>query len=243
MKNKIILAIETSCDDTSLAIIKDGKILSEYSSSSTKKHKQYGGIIPELAAREHTKAIDNVFRKAIASSKIKKNQLTHIAYTATPGLPGSLHIGKIYAKTLSFLLDIPLIPINHMMGHAFSFAIENKKIIKFPLLSLVISGGNTILYLFKSYDKYEILNQTNDDAIGEALDKIGRVIGFSYPGGISLDNNYNKLKSNLKIINHQKPSCDFTFSGIKTFATNYVNEHKMKNQKYDKIALGSSCLK
>jgi N6-L-threonylcarbamoyladenine synthase len=240
--SKHILAIETSCDDTSIALYKDKELLSIADASSMKEYGKYGGIIPELAARNHEEYINRVFNDCIKKAKIKTDMITHIAYTSEPGLPGSLHVGKVFAKTLSFLLNKPLIPINHMMGHAFSYAIDNPKLIKFPLLSLVISGGNTILYKFDSLTKYEIINETNDDAVGECLDKIGRALGLPYPGGISLDKTY-KYSRNIKTIPHQDFKKPFSFSGIKSFATNYVNTSKLKKQKLEPTKIGSACLK
>jgi N6-L-threonylcarbamoyladenine synthase len=241
--DNFILAIETSCDDTSIALFKNNELLSLSESTSIKEYQKYGGIIPEIASRKHEECINEVYLKCLSNSKIEQKDINYIAYTAFPGLPGSLHVGKIFAKTLSFLLKTKLIPVDHMMGHAFSFAIENPLLVKFPLLSLVVSGGNTILYLFSSLTKYVIVNQTVDDPLGECLDKIGRMIGLGYPGGVSLDKNYDESKSNLQLIKHLDASKPFSFSGIKSFAHNYVNTHKQKNKKIDNVLVGSSCLK
>jgi len=236
MKNNLILAIETSCDDTSISIIKDGKILVTKDASSINEYPKYGGIIPEIASRKHEQYINHVYNECIESSKINPNDIDLIAYTALPGLPGSLHVGKVFAKTLSFLLKKPLMPIDHMMGHSFSFAIDNPESIKFPLISLVISGGNTIMYLFKSLTNYKVINETTDDAIGECLDKIGRKLGLDYPGGISLDKNFKQDKV-TKTIPHLPPEHNFSFSGIKSYA---INASVKKN--VDKDAIGSSAL-
>ncbi|MDR0752525.1 MAG: tRNA (adenosine(37)-N6)-threonylcarbamoyltransferase complex transferase subunit TsaD [Mycoplasmataceae bacterium] len=238
-KEKIILGIETSCDDTSLSLFKNSSHIDTITSTSSLEHEKYGGIIPEIAARKHEEVINDVFLNLLKKNNVKPKQITHIAYTAFPGLAGSLHVGKMFAKTLSFLLQNKLVPIDHMNGHAFSYAIDEVEKISFPLLSLVISGGNTILYLYSSCKKRKIINQTTDDAIGECLDKIGRVLGFSYPGGIELDKNFDKEKSNFKTIKQLPDDTNFSFSGIKSFATNFVN----KNKEFDKIEIGSSCLK
>ncbi|MDR2636449.1 MAG: tRNA (adenosine(37)-N6)-threonylcarbamoyltransferase complex transferase subunit TsaD [Mycoplasmataceae bacterium] len=229
-----ILAIETSCDDTSIALVKDDKIVSCADSSSIKEYSQYGGIVPELASRMHEQNIVKVFEECIKDTPIES--ITHIAYTSHPGLPGSLHVGKVFAKTVSFLLDKPLLAIDHMMGHAFSYAIDKKQIIKFPLLSLVISGGNTILYKFESLTEYTIINKTTDDAVGECLDKIGRALELPYPGGISLDKQYDSSKI-IPTIPHLEYSRNFSFSGIKSFSHTLINKKNI-----DKIAIGSSCL-
>jgi N6-L-threonylcarbamoyladenine synthase len=239
-KNCLILGIETSCDDTSISLFQNNKCIDVITNTDDKDYRKYGGIIPEIASRYHEYAIDKIFKQIIEKNNIDIKNITHIAYTSTPGLPGSLHVGKMFAKTLAFCTESKLVPIDHMMGHAFSYAIDKPEIIKFPLLSLVISGGNTILYYFKSLKKFKIINQTTDDAIGECLDKIGRAIGFDYPGGISLDKNFVKEKANMKTIKHMPNESNFSFSGIKSFATNYVNNHK--NEDFDKVSLGSSCL-
>jgi N6-L-threonylcarbamoyladenine synthase len=243
MNAYVILGIETSCDDTSMAIVKDGKVLSVFSISSLKKFHKYGGIVPEIAARMHEEALFEVLEKNILEAKIKINDFTHIAYTSCPGMPGSLHVGKIFAKTLSFLFNIPLLPINHMLGHIFSFAINNKKIIKYPFISLVVSGGDTVIYKISNVDKYKILNATTDDSVGETLDKIGRVLSLEYPGGVSIDKNYNKKYANLKLIDHYPCEKNFSFSGIKTFILNMVNNLKLKKKLVDHIQIGSSVLK
>jgi len=236
MKNNTILAIETSCDDTSISIIKNGKVLVTKDASSIREYPKYGGIIPEIASRKHEQFINHVYNECLTTSRINPNEIDLIAYTAFPGLPGSLHVGKVFAKTLAFLLKKPLLPVDHMMGHAFSFAIDNPELIKFPLISLVISGGNTVMYLFKSLTNYKIINHTTDDAVGECLDKIGRKLGLDYPGGISLDKNFKQDKV-VKTIPHLPPERNFSFSGIKSFAINACNK---KNA--DKTSIGSSAL-
>jgi len=179
-----ILAIETSCDDTGIAIIKDGILIANAISTSLKQHEKFGGIVPEIAARSHAEEISKTFNNALIQARINPEDLTHIAYTAYPGLPGSLHVGKVFAKSIANLLEIPLIPIDHMLSHVFSFSINQSQKIKFPFLGFVASGGHTIIYLFKDYDKYEVLNNTTDDPVGETLDKVGRMLQLPYPGGV-----------------------------------------------------------
>lgn len=237
--DKYILAIETSCDDTSIAIFKNSKLITHQFCSSTNQFKNIGGIIPEIAARNHANNINYLIEKALKSSGVYLEEITNIAYTAYPGLPGSLHVGKIVGKCLSYLINKKPIQIDHLMGHAFSFAIENKELISFPFISVVVSGGNTIIYLHKSVTKYQILNKTNDDAVGEALDKIGRTLGFDYPGGISIDKHYNENKI-IPMIKHHSPEDKFSFSGIKN---HIIYEAHKDNKKIDAISLGSSALK
>jgi N6-L-threonylcarbamoyladenine synthase len=243
MKGSYILAIETSCDDTCIAVSRNDEVLSNVCISSQAAHKTYGGIVPEIAARSHQTNLSKCYEQAIKKAKIQPNQLTHVAYTALPGLPGSLHMGKFFAKSIATLLHIPLIPINHMYGHIYSFAIDNITLIKYPFLALIISGGHTAIYFVKSINNVEILNETADDAAGEVLDKIGRALNFAYPGGISIDNVFNPKKTNTKLIHHFKPEEKFSFSGIKTHILNLINQNKLKKLKIDDIAIASSLLK
>jgi N6-L-threonylcarbamoyladenine synthase len=242
MKKDYILAIETSCDDTSIAISCNDQILSNVTISSQNEHKQYGGIVPEIAARSHQANLAICYQQAITKAQVQPKQLTHIAYTNEPGLPGSLHMGKIFAKSLSSLLHTPTIPINHMYGHIYSFAIDNIKSIKYPFLSLIVSGGHTTIYLVKSLTDIVVLNESSDDAVGETLDKIGRILGLPYPGGVSIDKIFDSHKSNLPLIHHFQPEENFSFSGIKTHILNLVNRYKMNKQKIDKTLIASSLL-
>jgi N6-L-threonylcarbamoyladenine synthase len=239
-KYSVILAFETSCDDTSIAVIKNGEVVSIATKSTLEMFKKFGGIIPEIASRGHEANIYSLTLEVLEKAAIKITDVNAVAYTAFPGLPGSLHVGKIFAKALAHLLNVKLVKIDHMMGHAFSYAINNSQDLAFPMLSLVISGGNTILYLFSSITKYKIINQTTDDAVGECLDKIGRYLGMEYPGGVSLDKSYNPDKATLKTIKHLPPETNFSFAGIKSFVNNFVNKNKGK---VDTIEVGSSCLK
>lgn len=242
LNNKLSLAIETSCDDTAISIAKNNKIIDEKISSSIFQHKKYGGVVPEIAARSHEQ---NIFKNLVYlfnKNNLSIKNLDKIFYTSTPGLPGSLHVGKSLAKSLTIVSKAKLIPLDHMMGHAFSFLLSHKIKVKFPIISVVISGGNTIIYLFYSYKKYKILNETSDDAIGEVLDKIGRELGWKYPGGINIDLNFNPKKINMKLINHSPVDQQISFSGFKTYVLNYINNQKQKKKKIDKVLIGSSCL-
>lgn len=243
-KNLIILAIETSCDDTSIAINKNGNLLCNVTETSLKQHQEYGGIVPEIASRSHCELIDKVFKQALKLANINIKDITHIAYTSQPGLINSLHIAKVYAKQLASMLKIPLIPLDHMIGHVFSYYVDHNDLsASFPFLSLVVSGGHTFIAKFYDYDKYEILNSTIDDAVGEALDKIGRALNLKYPGGISIDDIYDESKATIKIINHSSSSINFSFSGVKTATLNIINQANMKSDKIDTISIASSFLK
>ena len=172
----IILGVETSCDETSMAIIQDGNLIALYTSSSANIQSNYGGVVPEVASRYHLKNIHNVFNETLKQANVKPEQITHIAYTNCPGLPGCLHVGIVFAKTLAMIINAQLIPVNHLYGHIFSPYIESNKEPQFPMLSLVASGGHTTLYYVKDYENILILNETVDDAIGEVYDKVARAV-------------------------------------------------------------------
>lgn len=238
-----IIGIETSCDDTSIAIIKDGKILANVTASSTKVHQQYGGIVPELAARKHCANIDKVYAQAIKTAKIKPSDIDYVAYTSEPGLVGSLHIGKVFAKQLALMLNVKVIQVNHLLGHIYSYFLDHDiKHLKFPFLSVVVSGGHTFIAINYSLNKYQILNSTIDDACGETLDKIGRLLKLPYPGGISIDKIYDPKKV-FAISKHVAANKEFSFSGLKTTVSNLVNNTLQKKQKIDQVAIASSSLK
>lgn len=241
-KQKIILAIESSCDDTSIAILKGSKLVANCTSTSMAQHKKYGGIVPEVASRSHCYEIDKVCAKALKEAKISLQDVDYIAYTSEPGLVGSLHVGKVFAHTLAMVLNKPLIKVNHMLGHAFSYFVDHDiKQLKFPILSLVVSGGHTFIARVTGYDKFKYLNETIDDAVGEALDKIGRFLGLPYPGGISIDKIYSNKKF-IELAPNKPVDAPFTFSGIKTAALNMINTYKMKKIAVPVKVIASSSL-
>lgn len=241
-KQEIILAIESSCDDTSIAILKGSKIIANVTSTSMSQHRKYGGIVPELASRAHCSDIDKVCSQALAEAKITLKDVDYIAYTSEPGLVGSLHVGKVFANELATLLNVPTIKVNHMMGHAFSYFVDHDtKQLKFPVLSLVVSGGHTFIARATSPNNFKYLNESIDDAAGEALDKIGRFLGLEYPGGISIDNIYSDKKL-LELAPNKPVDAPFTFSGIKTAALNMINSYKMKKKKVPVKEISSSSL-
>ena len=181
----IILAIESSCDDTCVAILKDKELLSNVVSSQTEFHNKYGGVMPELASRLHVEKITYVIKEAVSKANITLQDVDYIAFTVGPGLVGSLHVGMQAAKTLALLLNKPLVPVHHLAGHIYANRFVSD--FKFPLLALVVSGGNTELVYMKDELKFEIVGQTLDDAVGEAYDKVSRLLGTGYPGGPIID--------------------------------------------------------
>lgn len=215
----IILGIESSCDDTSAAVIKDGLLLSNVIASQ-KVHEAYGGVVPELASRAHQQNIVPVVSEALRQAGVDKNDLSAIAYTRGPGLLGSLHVGTSFAKGMAIGLNIPLLDVNHLHGHALAEFIkesEDKPVPQFPFLCLLVSGGNSQLLLVKSHFEMELLGKTIDDAAGEAFDKCAKVIGLPYPGGPHID----KLAAmgNPDKFKFSKPhiaGLDYSFSGLKT---------------------------
>ena len=216
-KNIYILAIETSCDETSVSILKNTKVLSNIISSQ-KKHSLFGGVVPELASREHEKLIIPVVEKALIDSKIPLQKISAIAYTRGPGLMGALLVGTSFAKSLSLSLDIPLVEVNHMQAHILSvFIDDNEKKPEFPFLALTVSGGHTQLVLVKNYLEFVQIGTTLDDAAGEAFDKCGKLLGLDYPSGPKID--FLSKSGNENKFDFNKPKIDglnFSFSGLKT---------------------------
>ena len=225
----IILAIESSCDDTAAAVLKDRKVLSNCVANQNLIHKAYGGIVPELASRAHQSKIIPVVSHALTEANIDKKELTAIAYTQGPGLLGSLLVGSSFAKSLSIALNIPLLPINHMQGHLLAHFIKDENFIPpdFPFLGVTLSGGHTQLILVKEYFKMELIGTSLDDAIGEAFDKCGKRMGLNYPAGhqidkLAKDGDHTRFKfpiNNLKGYN-------VSYSGVKTSFTNFIQKQK-----------------
>ena len=188
MKDIYILGIESSCDETSSAVVKNGReVLSNVINSQIKIHEKFGGVVPEIASRNHIEAISNVVKESLKQANITMDKLDGIACTYGPGLVGALLVGVSYAKALSYSLNIPLIATNHIHGHIAANYITYPEL-KPPFLCLIISGGHTHLVHIKDYTGFEILGKTRDDAVGEAFDKVARVIGLGYPGGPKVDN-------------------------------------------------------
>jgi len=213
-----ILGIESSCDETAAAIVEDGKkLLSNVVVSQIDIHKEYGGVIPEIAARSHIEAINPVIDKALAEANLTIDDIDAIAVTYAPGLIGSLLIGTLAARTLAILHHKPLVKVQHVEGHVYANFL-NEKQPEFPLLALIVSGGHSQLVLFKDHGNYELLGQTNDDAIGEAFDKVAKILGLPYPGGPAIARaakDGDKFKYHLPDARLKHPY-DFSFSGLKT---------------------------
>ena len=226
MKDIITLGIESSCDETSASIVKNGReVLSNVINSQIKIHEQFGGVVPEIASRNHIEAISNVVKEAINQAGITMDDIDIIACTYGPGLVGALLVGVSYAKALSYALNKPLVGTNHIHGHIAANYITHPEL-EPPLLCLVISGGHTHLVHIKSYSEFEVLGRTRDDAVGEAFDKVARVIGLGYPGGPKVDKLAKEGNPNIELPKTHIENLDFSFSGIKT-----------KELKINKIAL------
>ena len=232
MKDVTILSIETSCDETSAAVVINGReVRSNMIYSQIDIHKKFGGVVPEVASRNHVEKISQVVDEALDEANMTFDDIDGIAVTYGPGLVGALLVGVSYAKGLCYTLDKPLIPVNHIEGHICANFIAHKEL-EPPFISLVVSGGHTHIVHVKDYGSYEILGKTRDDAAGEAFDKVARSMGLGYPGGPLID----KLakEGDPKAINFprvylEKDSLDFSFSGIKSAVLNYLNQQKQKN--------------
>ena len=232
-RKTIILAIESSCDETSAAVMADGReILSNIISTQIEIHKLYGGVVPEIASRHHLENINHVVKKAMSDAGVTKEDIDAVAVTEGPGLVGALVIGIAAAKALAFAWDKPLIGVHHIQGHICASLIEHKEL-EPPFMSLIVSGGHTNLVQVTDYNRCEILGGTRDDAVGEAFDKVARVIGLGYPGGPKIDKlakEGNPDAIEFKRVFLEKGSYDFSFSGIKTAVLNYVNSKKQAGE-------------
>lgn len=228
-----ILAIESSCDDTSVAVVADGrKVLSCVTASQIDTHKIYGGVVPEIASRQHTEVITALAKKAVEDAELTFQDIHAVAATAFPGLIGSLLVGLNFAKGLSYALGVPLVPVHHIMGHIAANYIAFPEL-EPPFLCLVVSGGHSILAQVSDYTSLTVLGTTRDDAAGEAFDKVGRLLGLPYPGGVQIDRltpegdpeAYRFPKANVS-----GAPLDFSFSGMKTAALNQIHNGAQKGQ-------------
>ena len=239
----IILAIESSCDETSVAVMADGReILSNIISSQIEIHKLYGGVVPEIASRHHLENINVVIEQAMTEADITKDDIDAIGVTYGPGLVGALLIGIAAAKALALAWDKPLIGVHHIQGHISAAYIEHKEL-EPPFTALVVSGGHTNIVEVTDYNRCEILGSTRDDAAGEAFDKVARVIGLGYPGGPKIDRlseegNPNAIE--FKRVYLERGSLDFSFSGIKTAVLNYANSEKQAGREINRADVAAS---
>ena len=239
----LILAIETSCDETAAAVVEDGrKVRSSVVRSQIETHALYGGVVPEIASRQHIESIAQLAEQAICDAGIKKEDIDAIAVTYAPGLIGALLVGVGFAKAAAIGLGKPLIPVHHIRGHIAANYIAYPEL-KPPFLCLVVSGGHTLLADVRSYTEFEILGSTRDDAAGEAFDKCARVLGLPYPGGVALD----KLSQNGDATKYQLPRAkisgselDMSFSGLKTAVINLVHNAEQKGEEVDGASLAAS---
>lgn len=238
-----ILSIETSCDETSVAIVENGrKVLANEIYSQIDIHQEYGGVVPEIASRNHVMKLPYIIDTALESAGLTFSNIDAVAVTSGPGLVGALLIGVSHAKALAYSLGVPLIGVNHIEGHIAANFIDHHEL-EPPFLALVVSGGHTHLINVKGYREFEILGKTRDDAAGEAFDKIARVLGLGYPGGPAID--AAAREGNPQAIEfpraHLEPgSLDFSFSGLKSAVLNYLNAQKMKGLPINKADVAAS---
>lgn len=236
----VILAIESSCDETSAAVISNGKVLNNIIATQA-IHQKYGGVVPELASRAHQRNIVAVVDEALEKSGVKKHQLDAIAFTRGPGLMGSLLVGVSFAKGLAIGLGKPLIEVNHMQAHVLSHFID-KPHPSFPFLCLTVSGGHTQIIRVTDYLKMEVIGETQDDAVGEAFDKAAKIMGLPYPGGPLIDSYAQKGNPNaFKFSDTDMPGLEFSFSGIKTAFLYFIRDEKRKDEDFVEKNLNDIC--
>mgnify|MGYP000396777220 CR=1 FL=1 len=240
MPDIIILAIESSCDDSSAAVCINGQVVTNFTANQ-KIHELYGGVVPELASREHIKNIVPVVSEALKSAQISSKEISAIAFTRGPGLMGSLLVGGIFAKSMAQALKVPLIEVHHLQAHVLAHFIDTPKP-KFPFLCLTVSGGHTQIVLVKDYLDMEIIGQTIDDAVGEAFDKTAKMLGLPYPGGPLIDQ-YAKLgnKHQYKFSEPKIADFDFSFSGFKTQVLYFLQKQEKLNPEFVKENMADIC--
>jgi len=231
----LILGIESSCDETAAAVVKDGReILSNVISTQVEIHKKFGGVVPEIASRKHLEAVNAVIAEALESAGVTFNDIDAVGVTYGPGLVGALLVGVSAAKAIAFALDKPLVAVHHIRGHICANYIEHKNL-EPPFICLVASGGHSHIVKVSDYTEFEVLGRTRDDAAGEAFDKVARILGLPYPGGpeidkcaVSGDENFVKFKK----VSFGEGSYDFSFSGIKTGVLNYINNARQRGEEF-----------
>lgn len=240
-ERKLVIAIESSCDETSVAIVEDGdQILANIVASQVKSHRRFGGVVPEVASRHHVEEITLCIQDALTEAAVKPEELSGVAVTYGPGLVGALLIGLSAAKAFAWAHDLPLIPVNHMAGHI--YAANFVEPLEFPLMALLVSGGHTELVYMKETGSFEIIGETRDDAAGEAYDKVGRVLGLAYPSGKEIDelahlgeDTYHFPRAMIKEANY-----DFSFSGLKSSFINTVHNAQQREEELSVKDLAAS---
>ncbi|MBR1890820.1 MAG: tRNA (adenosine(37)-N6)-threonylcarbamoyltransferase complex transferase subunit TsaD [Clostridia bacterium] len=241
-KEVFILSIESSCDETSIAIVKNGReVISNIVSSQIDIHKLYGGVVPEIASRNHIKNISGVLREALAQANMTLKDIDAVAVTYGAGLVGALLVGVNFAKTLAYALRIPLIAVSHVHGHIGANYISYQELTP-PFLCLMVSGGHTAIVEVQDYCKFNLIGSTVDDSVGECFDKVARVLGLSYPGGPNIDRLAKEGKNVVKF-NYKPPLKDtfnFSFSGLKTAVVNYVHNKEQKGESFNKADIACS---
>ena len=241
-KDILILSIESSCDETSVAVVKNGReVLSNIIATQIEIHRRFGGVVPEVASRNHILAISNIFEQALVEANVKREDIDAVAVTYGAGLIGALLVGVNFAKSLAYSLDVPLIAVSHVKGHIGANYISHTDL-KPPFVCLMVSGGHTALLKIEDYNKMVILGQSVDDAVGEAFDKVARVLGLCYPGGPEIEKlaktGENKYK--FTVSNSLKNTFNFSFSGIKTEVVNLVHNAEQKKQEINKADVAHS---
>ena len=227
----LILGIESSCDETAAAVVSDGcEILSSVIASQIDLHRPWGGVVPELASREHLEKIEPIVEEALARASTSLDDIDAIAVTQGPGLIGSLMVGVCYAKALAWALEIPFVGVNHIEGHVYSVAFENPAV-EYPALALIVSGGHTNIFHIPEEGKYQVVSRTRDDAAGEAFDKVAKMLGLGYPGGpiiekLALEGDPERFKFTQAKISDGRP--DLSFSGLKTAVLRHIREHAIQ---------------
>lgn len=242
-KDVLILAIESSCDETAASVVKNGReVLSNVISSQIELHKLYGGVVPEIASRKHIEKINQVIEEALQEANVTLDDLDAIGVTYGPGLVGALLVGVAEAKAIAYAKNLPLVGVHHIEGHISANYIENKEL-EPPFICLVVSGGHTHLVCIKDYGQYEIIGRTRDDAAGEAFDKVARAIGLGYPGGPKIDKLSKEGNANAIVFpkaHIEDAPYDFSFSGVKSSVLNYINGCNMKGEEYSQADIAAS---
>ena len=242
-KDVLILAIESSCDETAASVVKNGReVLSNVISSQIELHKLYGGVVPEIASRKHIEKINQVIEEALTEAGVTLDDLDAVGVTYGPGLVGALLVGVAEAKAIAYAKKLPLVGVHHIEGHISANYIENKEL-EPPFICLVVSGGHTHLVCGKDYGTYEIIGRTRDDAAGEAFDKVARAIGLGYPGGPKIDKLSKEGNANAIQFPRAKiegAEYDFSFSGVKSAVLNYINGCKMKGEEFSQADIAAS---